>query len=109
MIGINMARTVQLRIYDIRPDRLDDWVEKFHQRIVPLRRELGFDIEGSWVDRKRSQHIWIISHDGDSSFEDANAAYWASPKRLEIDVNPADFLTGEETRVVESAPDSNRL
>lgn len=93
-----MAKTVQIRIYDVRPDRLDEWVEKFHAQIVPLRRQLGFEIHGSWVDRDRSQHIWVIAHDGD--FGKANDAYWASPEREKLDVDPDDFLTGEETRTV---------
>jgi len=95
-----MAKTTQIRIYDIRPDRLDEWIEKFHAQIVPLRRQLGFEIQGSWIDRERSQHIWTIGFDGD--FEEANAAYWESPKRAELDVDPDDFLTGSETRTVES-------
>lgn len=97
-----MAKTVQVRIYDVRPERFDEWIEKFHQLIVPLRRELGFEIQGSWVDRERSQHIWIIAYDGDSAFEEANAAYWASPKRTELDVNPDDFLTATDTWKVDS-------
>jgi hypothetical protein len=97
-----MAKTVQVRIYNIRPDGLDEWVEKFRERIVPLRRELGFEVLGSWVDRARSQHIWILTHNGGVSFEEANAAYWASPKRVELGVDPADFMTGEETHTVES-------
>lgn len=98
-----MTKTVQIRVYDIRPDRLDEWIEKFHEQIVPLRRELGFEIPGSYVDRERSQHIWVIAHDGDeSAFEDANAAYWESPKRTELDVNPDDFLIDSETRTVDS-------
>ena len=97
-----MAKTVQIRIYDVRRERLDEWIEKFHARIVPLRRELGFEIPGSWVDRERSQHIWVIAHEGESQFEEANAAYWASPRRAELDVDPDDFLTSSETRTVES-------
>jgi hypothetical protein len=81
---------------------MDEWIEKFRTLIVPLRRELGFDIQGSWVDRERSQHIWVIAYEGESTFEEANAAYWASPKRTELGVDPSQFLTGEEIRNVES-------
>jgi hypothetical protein len=95
-------KTVQLRIYDIRPDRLDEWARKFHQHIVPLRGKFGFQIEGSWIDRGRSQHIWVISYDGPGSFEEANAAYWESTERTEIDVNPDDFMISDEVRTVES-------
>ena len=97
-----MVKTVQVRVYDIRPDGLDEWIDKFRDRIVPLRQELGFEILGSWVDREHSQHIWVIAHNGDGSFEEANAAYWASPKRAELGVDPAEFIVGEETHTVES-------
>jgi hypothetical protein len=98
-----VSGTVQIRIYDVRRDRLDEWIAVFHERIVPLRRELGFEIQGSWVDRARSQHIWVIAHRGDqSAFEEANAAYWNSTKRAELDVDPEEFLTAEETRTVDS-------
>jgi len=96
-----MAQAVQIRIYNIRPDRLDEWVEKFRELIVPLRRELGFEILGSWADRERNQHIWVIAYNGAASFEEANAAYWASPKRAELGVDPADFIVGEDTHTVE--------
>jgi hypothetical protein len=96
-----MAGTTQLRTYTVRPDRLDEWIRLWSTRIVPLRRELGFEIHGSWVDRERSQHIWVISHPGPESFAEANAAYWASPRRDELDVDPSQFLVGEQTQVVE--------
>jgi hypothetical protein len=96
-----LPKTIQLRIYTVRPDRLDEWIDKFHRLIVPLRRTLGFDIEGSWVDRERSQHIWFISYSGEATFEQANADYWASPERDKLGIDPNEFLLGEETRVVE--------
>jgi len=46
-------------------------------------------------------HIWVISYDGDRRFEEANAAYWASPKRDQLAWTPADYLVGEESRTVE--------
>jgi len=98
-----MARTVQIRTYTVRPDRLDEWAELFRTQIVPLRRELGFEIGGSWVDRERGQHIWVIAYEGPLTFEQANAAYWASPKREALGVDPADFLLGEEVREVAEA------
>jgi hypothetical protein len=101
-MGKPMAKMVQLRTYDVRRDRLDEWINKFHERIVPLRLEFGFEIQGSWVDRERSQHIWVISYEGEAVFEEANAAYWASPKRAQLGIDPSEFLTAEQTRTVES-------
>jgi hypothetical protein len=80
---------------------LDEWVSKWLTLVVPLRRELGFEVLGAWVDRERAQHIWVIAWDGPGSFEDANAAYWASPRRAELGLDPGDFLLDEQMRVVE--------
>lgn len=94
-------KTVQIRTYMVRVGRLDEWVEAWRTLIVPLRREFGFEVHGSWVDRERSAHIWVISYDGDRSFEEANAAYWASAQRKRLGVDPAEFLVGEEIHLVE--------
>ncbi|MBQ1052179.1 NIPSNAP family protein [Micromonospora sp. C51] len=94
-------RTVQIRTYSVRQGRLDEWVRAWQTLVVPLRREFGFEVHGSWVDRERDAHIWVISYDGDQSFEDANAAYWASPQREQLGVDPAEFLIDEEVRTVE--------
>ena len=69
-----MARTVQIRTYTVRAGLLDEWVDKWQRLVVPLRRDLGFEVHGSWKDHARSQHIWVISYDGPESFEEANAA-----------------------------------
>ncbi|MEW2144081.1 hypothetical protein AB0869_14840 [Micromonospora vinacea] len=65
--------TTQLRIYTVRPGRLDAWVAAWRTLVVPLRRRFGFEISGSWVDVERQQHIWLVSHPGPQSFEEANA------------------------------------
>ena len=94
-------RTVQIRTYRVREGLLDEWVRAWQTLVVPLRREFGFEVHGSWVDRERAAHIWVISYDGDQSFEEANAAYWASPQRKGLGLDPAAFLLGEEVRTVE--------
>jgi hypothetical protein len=93
--------TTQLRVYTVRPGRLDEWVRLWRDRIVPLRRELGFEIHGSWVDPSRSEHIWVISHPGPASFEEANAAYWASPARETLGVDPKEFLVDERVQEIQ--------
>lgn len=96
-----MARSVQIRIYTIRAGLLDEWVDRWQRLVVPLRRDLGFEIHGSWKDRARNQHVWVISHEGPESFDEANAAYWASERRKALGLDPDDYLLGEETREVE--------
>jgi hypothetical protein len=95
--------TTQLRVYTIREGRLDEWIRLWREQIVPLRRERGFEIEGSWVDPNRREHIWLISHPGPESFEEANAVYWASPERQALGIDPKNFLVGERIQVVHPA------
>jgi hypothetical protein len=99
---VGVAKTVQVRTYTVRPERLDEWVSKWLTLVVPLRQELGFEVHGSWVDRQRAQHIWVISHDGPQSFEAANAAYWASPRRGQLGLDPSEYLLDEQIQEVET-------
>jgi NIPSNAP len=96
-----VPKTVQVRTYTVRPERLDEWVLRWRTQVVPLRLSLGFGMHGSWVDRERSQHIWVISYDGPQTFDEANAAYWASPRRAELGLDPSEYLVEEQIRTVE--------
>jgi ribosomal protein L11 methylase PrmA len=96
-----MAKTTQLRTYTVREGKLDEWVERWRTQIVPLRLELGFTIDSAWVDREHNQFIWSISYDGPQTFEEANAAYWASSARKDMGLDPDDYLVRTEERTVE--------
>jgi hypothetical protein len=96
-----MVRTVQHRTYTVRKGLLDEWVKRWRTSIVPLRLEFGFTIHGAWVDQERSQFVWVLSYGGPESFAQRNQEYWASPERLAMDLNPADFLTARDVREVE--------
>lgn len=98
-----MPRTVQLRTYTVQAGKLDEWVTRWRELVVPLRLEFGFEIHGAWVDRERSQHTWVIAYEGPETFEERNAAYWASPQRGAMGLDPAQYLVGEEMRAVEEA------
>lgn len=98
-----MPRTVQLRTYAVRVGKLDEWVAKWRELVVPLRLEFGFEILGAWVDRERSQHTWVVSYEGPGTFDERNAAYWASPQREAMGLDPSQHLIGEDMRVVEEA------
>ncbi|MDX3073493.1 NIPSNAP family protein [Streptomyces sp. NPDC088354] len=98
-----MPRTLQLRTYTIRPDALDAWLALWHTEIVPLRRAHGFEIGQAWVDRQRSQFVWLIGYAGEDGFEAANARYWNSPERERMPLQPEDYLVRSEVRDVEPA------
>lgn len=83
----------QLRDYHIRGGELDRFVELWRERIAPLRRACGFEIRGAWTVQAESRFIWILSHpDGWKAFEDADAAYFASPERSSMSPDPAHLI-----------------
>ncbi|PJE93832.1 NIPSNAP family containing protein [Streptomyces carminius] len=96
-----MAKTTQLRTYTVRDGMLDAWVERWRREVVPLRPRLGFTVDGAWADRERSRFVWLLSYDGPGTFAERNAAYWASPEREAMDLDPDDYLLHTDDRVVE--------
>ncbi|WP_165989596.1 NIPSNAP family protein [Streptomyces sp. YIM 98790] len=96
-----MSGTTQLRIYTVKEGMLDEWARRWREEIVPLRLAMGFTIGGAWLDRERSQFIWLISYGGPGSFAERNAQYWASSQREEMRLDPDDYLVRTEERVVE--------
>ena len=89
----------QLREYRIRPGMLDQFVEEWRARLAPLRRSLGFEIPGAWTIPAEHRFVWLLAHpDGWEAFEEADAAYFASPERKAFDPDPARLI--EEQRNV---------
>jgi NIPSNAP len=97
-----MPRTTQLRTYTILEGRLEEWVRRWREEVVPLRREFGFEIVGAWLDDERSQFVWVLSHDGtEETFEEANDRFWASPMRVSMDLETDDYIANWDMRSVE--------
>ncbi|MDT0330009.1 NIPSNAP family protein [Nocardiopsis lambiniae] len=95
-----MAVTTQLRTYTVREGLLDEWVRRWREEIVPLRLEFGFSLGGAWIDRERDHFVWEISYDGPERFAERNRAYWDSPKREAMALDPKDYLVSTEVREV---------
>jgi hypothetical protein len=55
-----------------------------------VRAHYGFTVEFALVDDGRNEFVWAVSHDGD--FAAAEAAYYESPERAALPVNPADHI-----------------
>jgi len=90
---------LQLRIYDVVPSKMDEFVEVFAQ-VVEARARFGFAVEGAWVTEERDQFVWIARYDGPDSFEEASRRYYESDARKAIVPDPASFLTRVETRML---------
>ena len=79
---------------------MNDWLEEWRARIVPLRLAHGFKIAGAWTVDGTDRFVWIISYEGPKSWEEADAGYYASPERKAIDPDPARHLAGTTTRLM---------
>ncbi len=90
--------SAQLRIYTIRPGRLDEFTDFWRAEIVPLRRRFGFAVSGAWSDDQTGTFAWVVSHPG---FAAAEAAYYASPGRAGLSHDPAEYIERSELRLME--------
>lgn len=93
----------QLRIYDIRPDLMDEFIDEFTAKVAPPRLQYDFRIEGPWITAERDQFVWIVSYDGPLSWQDAVDRYYHSPERSGIDFNPDDYITSMDIRMLDRA------
>ena len=89
----------QLRIYQIKPGRMDDFVSVF-RKVEPVRRAAGFEVIGPWIDAERNRFIWIAGYSGDDGFETADRRYYDSPGRAAVDPPPTDFIEAIETTMM---------
>lgn len=88
-----IAVPTQLRIYTINRGRLDDFVAAWQRGIYPLRQRLGFRIDGAWAIRDRNEFVWILSLEGtEEEWRARDAAYYASPERVALDPDPAQWI-----------------
>jgi hypothetical protein len=85
----------QLRTYTINPGEMAAWLEEWSRLIVPLRRRQGFEIVGAWT-TESNQFIWILRYDGPKTWDEADAAYYASPERTTMQPDPARHIAKSE-------------
>lgn len=92
--------TTELRVYTVRDGAMGEFADLFMRRVVPLRRRLGFRVEGVWMAEATNTFAWVVSHDGPGSWDEAVAAYQRA-RDAEIDPSPSSFLTSVSATVVE--------
>jgi hypothetical protein len=91
----------QLHEYRIEDGRLDEFVDEWRVRLLPLRVAAGFSVLGPWVERQANRFVWIAGYDGD--LRAADAAFGSSPERAAVSPDPA-RLVAESRRVWLEAP-----
>jgi hypothetical protein len=90
----------QLRMYDVKPDAMAEFLEVF-PKVVEARRANGMDVVSAWVDAENNRFVWIVS--GPDDFDAAAAAYMESPQRRSMKPEPGDFIERMDTAMVEPA------
>ncbi|MGH7763565.1 MAG: NIPSNAP family protein [Candidatus Dormibacteraceae bacterium] len=90
----------QLRIYNIKPGEMADWVHEWRTMIVPLRRKLGFEIAGAWSVEDSDRFVWVLAYGGSQSWEEADRAYYGSAERRSINPDPARHVASSETSLM---------
>ncbi|HKB19016.1 MAG TPA: NIPSNAP family protein [Candidatus Dormibacteraeota bacterium] len=92
--------TWQIREYAVKPGEMDDWLDEWRKRIVPLRAKYGFTVLGAWTVDGTDQFVWIIGYDGPKSWDEANSDYYGSDERKALDPDPARHLAHTQTRLM---------
>jgi heme-degrading monooxygenase HmoA len=88
----------QLRMYQMKPGRLDLFVEEWQRLVLTLRRAKGFQVVGAWRGEDDESFVWIVGFDGD--FAQADAAYYASAERAALDPDPARHIADSHTQML---------
>lgn len=94
----------QLRDYQIAEGHLDDFVAAWTAGVLPLRRAAGFRVE-AWSVPAEARFVWVLAYDGPGSLVDADEAYYETPARVELDPDPAQWVVGQRTTMLEPITD----
>lgn len=79
------ARVVQLRRYRLAPGSYAEFTRWWAERMQPLRRAAGFEIDFAYGLPESEEFIWAVSAPGDrAAFLALEAAYLASEARAEV-------------------------
>ena len=84
----------QIRRYRIADGKLDDFVAAWVESVVPLRESFGFRIEGAWKIPESNEFVWLVSYEGEETFAEADARYYATTARKQVQPDPATWIEG---------------
>jgi hypothetical protein len=89
---------VQLRRYQLKPGSVDAFLDAWRAACV-VRAQFGFTVECAVVDRDTEGFVWVVSAEGD--FDAVDRAYYDSPARAALPVDPASFVAEKWLTMVE--------
>ncbi len=92
----------QLRIYKIKPGRMDDWMNFFNNKVVPLHRKFGIPARIGWINEADSEFIWVRDFSGETPIEEQERNYVTSEERQRVIGDEAkQYIESAVVRVVE--------
>jgi hypothetical protein len=89
-------------MYTVKPGAMAAWLDEWSRLVFPLRRSQGFEVVGAWVAEEEDRFVWILAYADDKSWDEAEAAFYASPARAALDLDPARHLAYAETWALRS-------
>lgn len=101
-----MARTSQLRIYTINRGEMEAFIQCWREKVVPLRHQHGFTIDAAWTVEGENRFIWIVSYEGEESWDAKVEAYLNDPARQNMSPQPTEFIAHMEVRLVTTVAQS---
>jgi hypothetical protein len=94
----------ELRMYTAKPGTLDAFAAEWSERVVPLRRQFGFEILAAWTVPEHNQFVWIVGYDGPGTFDARAESYYGSAERAAWPADPARHLDVVDTRRMTGVP-----
>jgi quinol monooxygenase YgiN len=88
----------EVRIYTMKPGKLDDFVEVFTKQIMPTSAQFGVRVHAAWLNRPSNEFVWVRSYDDEAALE----RYSNSPERAVYTPLTQACIDTMEVRVVES-------
>jgi hypothetical protein len=94
--------TTQMRIVTVKPGQLETFTQLWLATVYPLRLKYDFRIDGAWSVPTESRFVWLLTYIGPESFEERDAAYYASADRAALDPDPGQYIEHVEAFIVTS-------
>jgi len=67
----------EVRIYTIKPGKLDDFIEVFQSKIMPTSAMYGVRVHAAWRHDAKNEFVWVRSYDDEETLD----RYSNSPER----------------------------
>ena len=74
----------QLRIYKIKPGQMENWLQFFREKVVPLHRKFGIPARIAWINPAESEFVWVRDFSDKEPVEDQERRYVSSEERLRV-------------------------